>query len=193
MTWVLFSTSALLILPKVWSSSSALLSCLDCQRSEVQLPHFCSARTSKCLKLLFRTSTLPWLPNIWSSAFQTSVLPELRTISSSTSALVRPGPPNMCRSTSAFHLKDVKFLVRTFALPWLPNIWSSASPLTLCFNYQKCEVPLPHFSQIAEVLPSFLKIGSYASALLLCLDCKRCAVLLPQFHCMFLCHEGLAL
>ena len=40
-TWVPFSASALPFLPKMWSSASALLSCLDCQRSEVQLPHFC--------------------------------------------------------------------------------------------------------------------------------------------------------
>ena len=88
-TLVPFSTSALPILPKMWISASALPSCLHCQRSEVQLPHFCSARTSKGLKLRFRG--LPWLLNMWSSAFQTSVLPGLRTSSSSASALVRPG------------------------------------------------------------------------------------------------------
>ena len=44
MTWVPFRTSALPILPKMWSLASALRFCLDCQRSDVQLPHFCSAR-----------------------------------------------------------------------------------------------------------------------------------------------------
>ena len=130
-------------------AASLLPSCLDCQRSEVQLPHFCSARTSKGLKLFFRTSALPWLPNIWSSAFQTSVLPGLRTISSP--------PPHLfdqdfqrCEAPllhfiSAGTSKDVKFLFRTSTPPWLPEIWKSASPLTLCFNCQKYEIPLPHF------------------------------------------------
>ena len=58
-TRVTFRTSALQILPKMWSSASALPSFLDCQRYEIQLPHFCSARTFKGLKLRFHTSALP--------------------------------------------------------------------------------------------------------------------------------------
>ena len=167
-----FRTSVLSILPKMWSSASALPSCFDCQRSEVQLPHVCPARTSKGLKLRFRTSTLPWMPNTWSSAFQTSVLPGLHKISSSASALVRPGVPKMWRSTPALHLCrefqrcEVQF--RTSALSLLPTIWSSASPLTKCLKFRfrtsalpwlprswssaslfhhspRCEVTLPHF------------------------------------------------
>ena len=136
----------------MWSAASASPLCLDypwCDMSSV--PHFCSAnsskdvkfrfrisvlpwlprsvqlspfrsvRTSKGLKLRFRISALPWLPfvpNMWSTSIHTSVLPGLRKILSSDSALVRSG---------------------------LPKMWRSASPLTLCFNCQKCEAPLPHF------------------------------------------------
>ena len=106
-TWVPFRTSALPILSEMWSSASALPSCHDCQRYEIQLPHFCSARTSKGLKLCFYTSALPWLAKMWNSAFQTSILPGLRKISSSSSALVRPRLPKMLRSTSAFHLCQI--------------------------------------------------------------------------------------
>ena len=55
-TWNPFHISALPILRKMWSSASARPSCLGCQRSEVQLLHFSSARTFKGLKLCFRIS-----------------------------------------------------------------------------------------------------------------------------------------
>ena len=137
-------------LPKMWSSASALLLCLVCKRSEVPLSvpslghdferprssstlvlMFCqdfqvwvsplllfiSARTFKDVKLRCRTSALPWLPKIWSSAFRTSARPGLER-SRSSSTLVLPGIPNMDKSTSAFHL---------------------------CQDFQRSEIPLPHF------------------------------------------------
>ena len=97
-TWVPFRTSALPLIPMVWSSASALPSCIDCQRSDVQLPHFRTYRTSRGLTLRFRTSFLPWLPKMLSSAFRTSVLAGLWKISSSASALVRPGLTTNWRS-----------------------------------------------------------------------------------------------
>ena len=136
-TRVTLRTSALSILPKMWSSVFALPSCLDCQRYEIQLPHFCSARTSKGLKLRFHTSALPWLAKIRNSAFKTSVLPGLRKISSSASALFRPGLQKMWRSTSAFHL---------------------------CRDFQRCEVPLPHFCFALTVKD--LKVSFPANTLL---------------------------
>ena len=101
----------------MWSSASALLLCLNCQRYEVQFPHFCSARIFKGPKLCFRNSALSLLPKIWSSAFHTSARPGLRR-SRSSPALLLPGLWNMGKSTSAFHL---------------------------CRDYQRCDVPLPHF------------------------------------------------
>ena len=62
-TWNPFRTSALPILRKMWSSASALLSCLGCQRSEVKVLLFSSARTFKDLNLRFHNSALSLLPN----------------------------------------------------------------------------------------------------------------------------------
>ena len=93
------------------------LLCLNCQRYEVQLPHFRSARTFNGLTLCFRTSALSLWTKIWSFAFHTSARPGFRR-SRSSSALVLPGLPNMGKATFAFHL---------------------------CRDFQRCEVPLPHF------------------------------------------------
>ena len=86
-------------LSKMLRSASARPTWLDCQRSAVLLPHFRSVLTAKDLKFRstlllcldcqdlmfrFRTSALPWLPKIWSSASALSLLPK---IWSSTSAL----------------------------------------------------------------------------------------------------------
>ena len=97
------STSAfhLCRVQKMLSSASALLLCLNCQRYEVQLPHFRSAKTFKGLKLCFRNSALSFLPKIRSSAFHTSTRPRLRR-SRSSSAFILPGLPNMGKSTSTF-------------------------------------------------------------------------------------------
>ena len=101
----------------MWNSASALLLCLNCQRYEVQLPLLRSARTFKGLKICFRNSAPSLLPKTWSSAFHTSARPGLRR-SRWSSALVLSGLPNMGKVTSAFHL---------------------------CRDFQRCEVPLPHF------------------------------------------------
>ena len=96
--------------------ASALLCCLDCQRSEVPLsvlplgqdskylvhlphlfcqdfqiwisplPHFIFARTSKDLKFRFHTSALHWLPKMWSSA--SSVPPYVLVMHSHTNLYV---------------------------------------------------------------------------------------------------------
>ena len=63
-----FRISAQPGLPKTQSSASALPFCLDCQRSEVPLPHFHSALTAKDFKFCFRTSTQHWQPKIWNTA-----------------------------------------------------------------------------------------------------------------------------
>ena len=138
-----FRTSALSWRLKIWNSASTLLLCLDCQRPDVPLPHcldcqrsedplplclycqrsefprpnFRSALTAKNVKFRFRTSALPWLPKIWSSAF--------RTCSARTS-------------------KDVKFRFCISSLPGLPKIWSFASALSLNLDCQRSEDRLLH-------------------------------------------------
>ena len=124
------------------SSASALLLCLNCQRYEFQLPLLRSARTFKGLKLCFRNSALSLLPKIWSSAFHTSARPGLRR-SRSSSALVLSGLPNMGKATSAFHP---------------------------CRDFQRCEVPLPHFCQRSEVPLYVLPLGQ---------DFERSTLVLP--------------
>ena len=94
------------------------------------LPHFISARTFKDVKLRFRTSALPWLPKIWSSAFRTSARPGIER-SRSSSTLILPRLPNM----------DVHFHISS--LPGLPKIWNSASTLLLCLDCERFEVLLP--------------------------------------------------
>ena len=153
-----FYTSVLPWLPKTWCSASALPLCLDCQRSEVPLP----------LCLYCQRSEVP--------------RPHFR---------------------SAFTSKNVKFLFRTSALPWPPNMWSSVSALPLCLDWQRSEVPLsafnlcldlhrfavslPHFRSIltdkdqkivfsTNTVPSLPNMGSSASAPSFCLDCKRSVV-----------------
>ena len=41
--------------------------------------------------------------------------------------------------------KDLKFRFHTSALPWLPKTWCSASTFPLCLDWQRSEVPRPHF------------------------------------------------
>ena len=57
--------------------------------------------------------------------------------------------------------KDLKFRIRTFALPFLP----------------KCEVPLPHFRSALTA-----KDVKFRSALPSCVDCQRSECQLPQFR-----------
>ena len=182
----------------MWRSASALPPCLDCQRSEVQLPQFCSARTSKGLKLRFRTFALPWLPIyevplskfLFCQGFERSQVPLPHLFYQDLQRYEGPLP----HFTSAGTSKDVKFRFRTFAVPRLSKIWNSASPLTLCFICQQFDVPLlpwlPKLRFRSTIIPQDVTLRFRTSA---CLDCQRCAVLLPQFCCMFLCHEGLAL
>ena len=123
-----FRTSALPILPKMWSSAFALPSCLDCQRYEIQLPHFCSARTSIDLKLRFHTRSALigndmkfGFPNFCSARTSTDLKFRFRTCSTRTS-------------------KDVKVHFRISSLPGLPKMWSSASALLLCLGCHRFEV-----------------------------------------------------
>ena len=81
-TWNLFHTSALPILRKMWSSASALPSCLGWQQYEVRFPYFRSVTTLKdlvhlphlfCQDFQMWISPLPHfisagLPKIWNSA-----------------------------------------------------------------------------------------------------------------------------
>ena len=124
-TWVLISTSALPILPKMWSSACALPSCLDCQRSEVQLPHFCSARTSKGLKfasalplcLDCQICEVPLFKLLFCQDFERSQVPHPNLFDQDFQRCEGPLPHFISAGTS----KNVKFLFRTSALPWLPK------------------------------------------------------------------------
>ena len=114
-----FHISALPWLAKIWSSTSAISFCIDCQKCEVPLPHphFRSAFTAKYVKFCSRASALPLLAKIWSSAF--------RTCSARTS-------------------KDVKFRFSISSLPGLPKICSFASALSLSLDCQRSEDRLLH-------------------------------------------------
>ena len=169
--------------------------CLYCQRSEVPRPHFRSALTAKDVKFRIRTSALPWLAKIWNSAF--------RTCSARTSKNVKF---RFCISSVPGLQKILQFHFCTFAQSRLPKIWRSASPLTLCLYCQIWEVSPPHFPSALTAkdlyfhisdLPSFPKMWTHFCSAL------TAKGLPPQFRCRFiLCistqfravlHEGLAL
>ena len=152
---------------KIWNSASTLLLCLDCQRPDVPLPHFRSAFTGKDLKFHVRTFVLHWLPKMWSSASASALplclycqicevlLPRFRSAFTGKDLKFR-FPHLFCQDfqrcevplphfISARTSKDLQFRFCTFAQSWLPKIWRSASPLTLCLHCQIWEVPPPHF------------------------------------------------
>ena len=145
-----FPISALPWLPMMWHEfRSVLLLCPFFQRCEVQLPHFRFVRTSKCLNF---TSALPLCLDcqrcevllsalLFCQDFKRYQVPLPHLFDQDFQRCDGPPPHFISAGTS----KDMKFLFRTSALPWLPKIWRSASPLTLCFNCQKYEAPLPHF------------------------------------------------
>ena len=150
-----FHTFALPVLLWIWSSASALLFRLGCQRSEVLLPHFRSALT--VLKILSSASAFLLCLNCQRS----EVL--------------------LLHFCSALTVNDLKFCFCTSALPGLSKIWSSASALLLCLDCQTSEILLLHFCSAWTVkdlkfcfctsaLPWLSKIWNSASALLLCLD-----------------------
>ena len=141
---------------KIWNSASTLLLCIDCQRPDVPLPHFRSALTGKDLKFHVRTYVLHWLPKMWSSASASALplclycqicevlLPRFRSAFNGKDLKFRfshlfcqdfqicevPLP----HFISAWTSKDLQFRFCTFAQSWLPKIWRSASPLTLCLH-----------------------------------------------------------
>ena len=166
-------------LSKMLRSVSARLTWLDCQRSAVLLPHFRSVLTAKDLKFRFHTSALPWLPKTWCSASalpfcldcQRSEVPLPLCLYCQRSEISRP------QFQSALTATNVKFSFRTSTLPWLSNMWSSASALLLSLDWQRSEVPLSTL-----VLPGLPKIWSSASAFYLCLDFQRFAVSLLHFR-----------
>ena len=152
---------------KIWNSASTLLLCLDCQRPDVPLPHFRSALTGKDLKFHVCTFVLHWLPKMWSSASASALplclycqicevlLPRFRSAFTGKDLKFR-FPHLFCQDfrrcevplphfISAWTSKDLQFRFCTFAQSWLPKIWRSASPLTLCLHCQIWEVPPPHF------------------------------------------------
>ena len=184
---VYFRISSLPGLPKMWSSASALLLCLVCQRTEVPLSIF---PLSQDFERSRSSSTL--------------VLPGLPIMDKSSSAfhLYRDFKrcevplPHLC---SALTANVMKFSFRTSALPGLLMVWSFASAIPLCLYPQRSEVPLsilplgqdcedlvhlPHldFQIWVRPLPHFIslsglpKMWSSASAFLLCLDCQRSEV-----------------
>ena len=174
---------------------------LDCQRYAALLPLFRSVLTAKDLKFRFHTSALPWLPKTWCSASalplcldcQTSQVPLPLCLYCQRSEAPRP------HFRSALTAKNVKLCFRTFALPWLAKIWSSAfrtcsarTSKDLKFRFRisslpgfpKIAVSLLHFRLILTAkalkigfstnsLTSLPSMGSSASKLPFCLDCKR--------------------
>ena len=166
-------------LSKILRSASARPAWLDYQRSAVLLPHFRSVLTAKDLKFRFHTSALPWLPKTWCSVCapplclhcQRSEVPLPLCLYCQRSEVPRP------HYRSALTAKNVKFRFRTSALPWLPNMCSSASALPLCLDWQRSEVP-----HSALVLPGLPKMWNSASAFHLCLDFQRFAVSLLHFR-----------
>ena len=127
--------------------------------------------TAKDLKFRLHTSPLSWLPR------SDVPLPHFR------SALT--AKELKLRFRYVFTAKGLKFHVRTFVLHWLPKMWSFASALPLCPDYQICEVLLS-----ALVLPGLPKMWSPASAFHLCLDFQRFVVSLLHF-CSILTAEDL--
>ena len=169
-----FRISALPWLPKIWSSTSALSFCIHCQKCEVPLPHFRSALTAKYVKFCSRPSALSWLANIWSSAFRTSALPGLPKMWSSASAF------HLCLDFQRFAVsrlhfrsiltaKDLKVGFSTNTLLSLPNMGSSASTLPFCFDRKRSVVS--HFRSVF--------IPKDVNLLLLCLDCQSSASSVP--------------
>ena len=155
-----FHVPALPWLVKIWSSTSALSFCIDCQKCEVPLPHphFRSAFTAKYVKFCSRASALPLLAKIWSSAF--------RTCSTRTS-------------------KDVKFRFRISSLPGLPKICSFASALSLSLACQRSEDRLLHLVYHSAFIAKYGKFSLHTSLLhwlqkicsftfQICLHSQRC-------------------
>ena len=171
------------------------------------IPHFCSANSLLDVKFRFRTSVLPWLPTIWSSAsahqlcsarifkglklcFRNSALslrPKIR--SSAFRTFARPGLRKIpfffricCTRTSKYGY--VHF--RISSLPGLTKMWSSASALLLCLDFQRSEVPLSvlplgHDFERSRpsstlVLPGLPSMGKSTSAFHLCRNFQRCEV-----------------
>ena len=180
-------------LSKMLNSASAHPTWLDCQRSAVLFPHFCSVLTAKDLKFRFHFSALPWLLKTWSPASALSFCLDCQTCEV-------PLP----HFRSVLTAKYVKFCFRTSALPWwqksevplfalvlpgLPKMRSSASAFHLCLDFQRFAVSLPHFRSILtandlkigfstnnNTVLSLPNMGSSASVLPFCLDCKRSVV-----------------
>ena len=148
-----FHTSALPWLPKAWCSASTFPLCLDCQRSEVPRPHFRSTLTAKNVKFRFRTSALPLC--LYCKNMYEVLLPRFRSALTGKDLKFR-FPHLFCQDfqrcevplphfISAWTSKDLQFSFGTFAQSWMPKIWRSASPLTLCLHCQIWEVPPPRF------------------------------------------------
>ena len=138
-------------LPKMWSATSALPLCLDCQICKVLLPHFRSALTGKDLKFRF--------PHLFCQDFQRCEDPL----------------PNII---SAWTSKDLQFRFRTSAqsclpkicfstdtLPSLPNMGRFASALPFCLNCKR--------SVFSHFRSTFIPID--VNALLLWIDCQSFA------------------
>ena len=154
-------------------SASARPTWLECQRSAVRLPHFCSVLTAKDLKFRFNTSALPWLLKTWCSASalplclycQRSEFPLPLCLYCQKSEVPRP------HFRSALTAKKCEVLLphfRTSVLPWLAKICSSA--LRTCSVRTSKDVK---FRFRISSLPGLSKICSFASALSLNLDCQR--------------------
>ena len=133
-----FRISALYWLPKIWSSTSALSFCIDCQKCEVPLPHFRSALTAKYVKFCSRTSALSWLAKIWSSSFRTCSARTSKDVKFRFRISSLPGlAVSLLHFRSVLTAKDLKIGFSTNTLPSLPNMVSSASTIPFCLDCKK--------------------------------------------------------
>ena len=170
-----FSISALPWLVKIWSSTSTLSFCIDCQKCEVPLPHphFRSAFTAKYVKFCSRASALPLLAKIWSPAFRTCSARTSKDVKFRFRISSLPGLPKICISLLHFRsvltAKDLKIGFSTNTLPSLPNMGSSASTLPFCIDCKRSVVS--HFR--SAFIPKDVNV------LLLCLDCQSSASSVP--------------
>ena len=189
--------SVLQWLLKIWTSASALPLCVDCQRPDVTLPHctdyqWCEVplphlrsalTTHDVTRVPFRTSGLPILPKMWSSAFalpscldcqryeiqlphfcsaRTSKGLELRFHTSALSCLENMWIrlPNFCSARTLKDLKD-RFRICSTRTSKDVKVHFRISSLP---GLLRCEVPLPHFCSALTVKDK--KFGFPANTLL---------------------------
>ena len=166
----------------MWSSASALPSCLGCQRYEVQLLHISSALPGRLTVWRFATAKDQkfHFPYFRSARTSKEFVLFRHLFYQDFQVLVSPLPHFISVGT----FKDVKLRFRTPALPWLPKIWNSAFRISArpgfqSFIFHTCSVRASKYGYVhfrISSLPGLSKMWSCASVLLLCLDSQRSEV-----------------